>query len=273
LREIVVTLEKLTSILAVVPEGGADGVLFEKVCRIARSSGARVELFLTAPSDYFAVAGRCAALKCDLPIGFTMHDSITPLGAAVVQRAGEVHADLLIAPRAQLHLEHCPIPLLLIGKTRWAAEPRFAAAIDVAEPDSERVARGILHVAGFLAQRLTAHLDILYSEREENDEPVRMERAVRLARLVREYHVGVERLQVFTGPPERVLPALVAERHYDVLVVGTVPRHRSLLTELHSISRKLAGSTEGDVLLVQPDAGRDARDSAQSAGQQLAHQA
>ena len=267
------TLEKLTSILAVVPEGGAEGALFEKVCRIARSSGAHVELFLTAASDYFAIAGRCVALKCDVPISFTMHDSITPLAVAVLRRAAEVRADLLIAPRAQIHFGECPIPLLLIGKTPWAAEPRFAAAIDVAEHDSESVARGILHVAGFLVQRLTAHLDILYSEREDHDEPLRIERAVRLARLVREYHVGVERLQVFTGPPERVLPSLIAERHYDVLVLGTVPRHRTLLSTLHSVSRKLVGSTEGDILLVESDSARDARDSARSTGQQLSHQA
>jgi hypothetical protein len=44
-------MEKLTSILAVVPEGGAQGVLFDKVVHIVRQTGARIELFLTAPSD------------------------------------------------------------------------------------------------------------------------------------------------------------------------------------------------------------------------------
>ena len=266
-------MEKLTSILAVVVEGGAQGAMFDKVCRIARHSGARVELFLTAPSDYPAIAARCASLGCEGDIGFSMHDNVTPLAEAILRRADELHADLLVAPRAQLRLDHCPIPLLLIGKTPWAAEPRFAAAIDVAEHDSEVVARGILHVAGFLAQRLTAHLDILYSEREKDDESAKFERAVRLARLVREYYVGSERLQVFEGLPERTLPPLIAARHYDVLVVGSVARHRALLAALHSISKKLMASTEGDVLIVNPAPERPARPIVRSAGEQLAHQA
>ena len=57
----------------------------------------------------------------------------------------------------------------------------------------------ILHTAGFLALGCHGNLDILYSEREQHDETVRMERAVKLAQLVREFHVGCERLQMFDG--------------------------------------------------------------------------
>jgi nucleotide-binding universal stress UspA family protein len=266
-------MEKLTTILAVVAEGCTNGVLFDKVSRLVRQAGARVELFLASPSDYDAVAALCATQSCGAEIGFTLHDSATPLREAVLNRAAEVKADLLVAPRAQFPLDVCPIPLLLLGKMPWDKEPRFVAALDVAEHDSEGVARGILHVAGFLAQRLVAHLDILYSERELHDERVRMERAVRLSRLVREYHVGCERLQVFDGRPEATLPPLIAARHYDVLVVGNVPRHRVLLTEFRSVSRKLIGSTEGDVLLVNPAPEPVAARVMHSVGQQLAHQA
>ena len=266
-------MEKLTSILAVVTEGGAKGAMFDKVCRIARHSGARVELFLAAPSDHSASVARCASLGCEADLGFTLHDSVTPMAEAILERADELHADLLIAPRGQLHLDACPIPLLLIGKTPWAPVPRFAAAIDVAEHDSEIVGRSILHVAGFMVQRLAAHLDVLYSERELIDESVKFERAVRLARLVREYYVGCERLQVFDGLPEDTLPPLISARHYDVLVVGSVARHRALLSALHSISKKLLASTEGDVLVVNPAPERPAAPMMRSAGQQLAHQA
>lgn len=266
-------MEKLSSILAVVPEGGADGVLVDKVCRLVRDSGARVELFLTAPSDYFAIVARYAAAHCNAPMAYTMYDMVTPLADAVLARAAEIDADLVVAPRMQFQLDHCPIPLLLLGKGAWAKEPRLAAAVDVAERDSETLARGILHVAGFLTQRLTAHLDILYSEREEGDHPLRMERAVKLARLVREYHVGGERLQVFDGPPERTLPPLIAARHYDVLVLGNVLRHRVLLSQLHSISKRLMGSTEGDVLLVNPTPDGMAMRVPMSRRQQLAYQA
>ncbi|HTU67591.1 MAG TPA: universal stress protein [Steroidobacteraceae bacterium] len=266
-------MDKLTSILAIVPEGGAQGASLEKICRLIRKSSARVELYLAAPSDYFAVAGRVAALGCGGAVAFTMHDGVTPLRDAVMQRARDIGADLLVAPRAQVEFERCPIPVLLLGRSTWAAEPRFAAAVDVTEPDSDALSRRILHVAGFLAQRFVAHLDILYSETEKHDETLRLERAVRLARLVREYHVGCERLQVFEGPPQQTLPPLLAERCYDVIVLGTVPRHRALLATFHSITRRLLQSTDSDILLVDPAeaAARTARPA--SAGQQLAHQA
>lgn len=266
-------MEKLTTMLVAVPEGGTQGVLFDKVARLVRQTGARVELFLAAPSDYFATAARIRALGCDVPVGFTLHDGVTPLNDAILARAAEVHADLLVAPRAQLDLEDCPIPLLLLGKAPWSHEPRFAAAVDVAEEDSEAIARNIMHVGGFLAQRCTAHLDILYCERELDDQRVRMERAVKLARLVREYHVGCERLQVFDGLPERTLPPLIAARRYDVLMLGAVQRHRNLLAEFRSVSKRLLGSTDGDVLLVEPRVTPAAAASAFSAGQHLAHQA
>lgn len=263
-------MEKLSTILAVVPEGGVQGALFEKLSRLIRETGAHIELYLAAPSDYFAVKAHCRALDCPVDVGYTLHDGSTPLRDAVLERVAAIDADLLVAPRAQLHIDHCPIPLLLLGKAPWAAEPRFAAVVDVAEEDSEALARGILHVGGFLAQRFTANLDILYCEREESDERVRMERAVKLARLVREYRVGSERLQVFDGKPEKTLPPLIAERRYDVLVLGTVSRHRALLFAFQSVSKRLMGSTEGDLLLIDPAASRE---RAASARQKLANQA
>jgi len=265
-------MEKLTKILAVVPEGGTHGVLFDKVTRLVRQTGADIELFLAAPLDYFGIAAQIRALGCPVSVGFTLHDGTTPLAQAILDRADQVRADLLVLPRAQLHLDTCPIPMLLLGKEPWSREPRFAAAVDVAEADSEAIARSIMHAGGFLAQRLTAHVDILYSERELDDQRVRMERAVKLARLVREYHVGCERLQVFDGLPEKTLPPLLAARHYDVLMLGAVQRHRSLLSELRSVSKRLASSTEGDVLLVEPRL-PVVQAAAVSAGQQLAHQA
>jgi nucleotide-binding universal stress UspA family protein len=265
-------VEKLTSLLVVVPEGGASGVLFDKMCRLVKQVGARVELFLTAPSDYAAVMARRATMSCDAEVGITLHDNLNPMAEAILDRAAELRADLLVAPRAQFSLPHCPIPLLLLGKRPWEREPRFATAVDVAERDSESLARSILHVSGFLALQLQAHLDILYSERELDDEATRMERAVRLARLVREYRIGVERLQVFDGMPQQTLPALIAARQYDVLILGTVPRHLALLSAFQSVSRKLIHSTDGDVLLVPPAPEREAVPRPLSAGQQLAHQ-
>ena len=49
---------------------------------------------------------------------------------------------------------------------------------------------------------------------------LRMERAVKLSQLVREFHVGCERIQMYSGAPEDRLPPLAAARQYDVWVLG-----------------------------------------------------
>jgi hypothetical protein len=149
----------------------------------------------------------------------------------------------------------------------------MAAAVDVSDPEAALVARGILQAAGFLSLGLHGHLDILYTEREAHDERLRTERAVKLARLVREYYVGSERLQMFDGPPETRLPALIGPRQYDLLVIGGAT-HRTE-TPLHeTLTSKLFDATAGDVLLVKPGL-RDceARSAHPSARQQVAHQA
>ena len=105
--------------------------------------------------------------------------------------------------------------------------------------------------AGFLALGCHGNLDVLYTEREPDDEFIRMERAVRLAQLVREYHVGCERLQMFDGPPDKRLPPLIAERRYDLLVLGSVSHWRSLGDSICPLTSRLVAATEGDVILVK----------------------
>ena len=80
------------------------------------------------------------------------------------------------------------MPLLLLRGQAWGSPVRLAAAVDVSDDDHTDLARGILHAAGFLALGMHARLDVLYSEVEMHDESLRMERAVKLARLVREFH-------------------------------------------------------------------------------------
>ena len=113
--------------------------------------------------------------------------------------------------------QQCPVPLMLATAKPWANPVRFAASVDVSDVDSVDIARSVLHTAGFLALGCHGNLDVLYTEREPDDDFIRMERAVRLAQLVREFHVGCERLQMFDGAPDKRLPPLIAARHYDVL--------------------------------------------------------
>ncbi len=123
------------------------------------------------------------------------------------------------------------MPVLLAGPKPWERPLRVAAAVDVSDHETAVVARSILQAAGFLALGLHGNLDILYSEREERDETLRMERAVKIAQLVREFHVGCERLQMFDGAPEKRLPPLLAARQYDLLVLGAVSHSKDNVSE------------------------------------------
>jgi nucleotide-binding universal stress UspA family protein len=121
----------------------------------------------------------------------------------------------------------------------------------VSDHETTIVARGILQAAGFLALGLHGNLDILYSEREERDETLRMERAVKIAQLVREFHVGCERLQMFDGTPEKRLPPLLAARQYDLLVLGAVSHRDGQSFGIEDLSSTLVDATPGDVVLVK----------------------
>lgn len=268
------SMENLSSILTVIQDLHADAVVLDKSIALARTFHARLELLVRHPGHAEA------AVACCTQRGFhdadAHHAPAEPLMQAIPRRLRTRPADLVIkrldgndarrfwlAPGDHSLAEICPAPLLLVRDRAWSCEPRFAAAVDVSDRSTESLARGILHAAGFLALGCEAWLDVLYSEREQQDQRLRMERAVRLARLVREFHVGGERLQVFDGAPESSLPTLVRARQYDVLVAGAVSRRNTLRSAFGTLTSALVDSTVGDVLLVKAPA---------STGEQLAHE-
>ena len=163
---------------------------------------------------------------------------------------------------------------MLVTSRPWSHALRLAAAVDVSDGDTLREARAVMQAAGFLALGCRGNLDILYTEREDRDETLRMERAVRLAQLVREFHVGCERLQMFDGNPEQRLPPLIASRQYDVLVLGAVTHHTGLVDSLWSLTSRLVDATPGDVVLVKSDRAqqREKLVAAGSVGEQVPHQ-
>ena len=244
-------MEKITCVLAVVERPSGGGIVLDKAESVARCFGARVEVLDSGPHG------------------------ATPIHEVILRRVLETHADLVVKAPAGAHPLHrfaltgndwelaqeCPVPVLLARQRPWANPARFAAAVDVSDRDTADVTRAILHTAGFLAMGLRGNLDILYSEREQHDESVRMERAVKLAQLVREYHVGSERIQVFTGEPESVLPPLAAARKYDVLVLGAQTRQEGFHSIFGGTTGRMIEATEGDVVLVKaPASGSSSRE-------------
>jgi nucleotide-binding universal stress UspA family protein len=257
-------MERLLSILAVIQDVDTDAVVLDKAVSLARSFYARLDLLVRRPAQVAACVARCTALG--LNDVTTCDASADRLGEAILRRLRQHPADLVVkrlstenavhrfwlGPNDNALAESSPAPLLLVRDRPWSADRRFAAAVDVSNHDTEALTRGILHAGGFLAQGCDAWLDVLYTEREQHDHAVRMERAVHLARLVREFHVGGERLQVFDGPPEKTLTALLRMRQYDVLVAGANMRRLSLSSAFATLTSALVDSTVGDVLLVKP---------------------
>lgn len=267
-------MEKLMSILAVIQDLDSEAAVIEKSVALARSFHARLDILVRRPSQAGASVTRCAALGLE---NVTVCATAARLEEAIYRRLREQPADIIVkhlssgiaarrfwfAPTDNALAEVSPLPVLLVRDRPWSTELRFAAAVDVSNPDTEALTRSVLHASGFLAQGCDAWLDVLYTEREQHDQALRMERAVHLARLVREFHVGGERLQVFDGDPEKTLTALLRTRQYDVLVAGANSRRLGLSSAFATLTSALTDSTAGDVLLVN---------AASSAREQLVHQ-
>src|SRR3569832_2371309 len=272
-------MEKITTVLAVVEKSATGAAVLDKAVELARHFGARVELLIADAALTPEIASRCATLG---------HDEVT---LASVAREGESlqqllarylansTPDLLIKAPTQGHglldrispshdrelVFFCVLLVLLAGARPWKNPPRFAVPVDVSDEEGLGMARGLLHTAGFLALGCHGNLDVLYSEREDKDDRIRMERAVKLAQLVREFYVGCERLQMFEGSPAQKLPPLIRARQYDVLVLGSARESESLFE-----------ATDGDVLIAStPEyhAGVGARAADSSIRQQVAHHA
>jgi nucleotide-binding universal stress UspA family protein len=280
-------MQKLTSILVVLERPADAGVVLVKAVHLARLFDARLQLLAIEPVSTRRVAQHCAALGYP---DVTVH-SASRLGrhlhAVVVAHVEELKPDLVIKARAGSHplrrfslknndwrlSQDCPVPLLLTGPRPWANPPRFAAAIDVSDPDSLDVARALMQAAGFLVLGARGNVDLLYTEREQHDDVLRMERAVRLAQLVREFHVGCERLQMFDGVPEKRLPPLITARQYDLVLIGAVSHRTGLVETACPVISRLAEAATGDVLLVPGEtASSVARTGPSLTGKQVAHQ-
>jgi universal stress protein E len=269
-------MEKITLVLAVIdrPEEGA--IVLDKAVSLARCFGARVDLMIGDATPAQTLAAQCTASGYDEVTLVSVRVGAIPLHEIILRRVFETRPDLVVKSPAGPHPLHrftlsdndrelayeCPAPVLLVRQRPWPTPARFAAAVDVSDRDTEDLTRAILHTAGFLAMGLHGNLDVLYSEREDRDETVRMERAVKLAQLVREFHVGCERIQVFNGEPENVLPSLASRRRYDVLILGARSRQEGIDAWFGGLTGRMIEATDGDVVLVKaPAAG-----SAQVAG-------
>jgi nucleotide-binding universal stress UspA family protein len=259
-------MEKLTRIMAIVERAEDGAVVVDKAIALARRFHARVELLITETVLMQPLAALCAVKEYDEVTLCSMQRSGEPIHESILRRVLMSRPDLILKASAGNHplrrlsltendwqlANESPVPVLLVGHRKWAQPTRFAAAISVDDDEAKRVTRRILHTAGFLALGCRGNLDLLYSEREQHDERLRMERAVQVAQLVREFHVGCERLQMFSGAPETTLPPLAASREYDVLVLGTDGEGGGIASAIRGdLASRMIEASDSDVVLVR----------------------
>jgi nucleotide-binding universal stress UspA family protein len=237
-------MRKLTKILVAADLNEELPAALDKAICLSRTSGAALELLVAASHD--AVIRRIRALEPDLVVK-----------ASIARQPLRRWA----AGDWKLAIE-CPAPLLLARSQPWRKLPRFAAVVDVVDPADSDQARSVLQTAGFLAREIPAGIEILYSEPEADDERVRMERTVRLTQMVRAVHVDLESIRRLEGKPDDTLPAQVAGRHYDLLVMAAAARSEAPADSCPGTVSRILEATDSDVLLVKPRRAHGARTAA-----------
>jgi universal stress protein E len=283
-------MEKLTSILLVLDGTAADTDLMSKAVTLARRCSASLELFLCDAERAYVLRhafdptgieeSRQSCLRLsrqyleDLKNSVATADvrilvdaaCVSPLYEAIVHKVQKSHPDLVMKNAAgggsllrrfaweandwQL-MRTCPVTLMLSRGKPWRGHPTFAAAVDVSEQETLGLARAILETSVCLTLS-GAQLDVLYTERMEDDAAGREARREALHRLARGAHVDAERVHVLSGSPEQALPMFAAERDYDVLVMGALTHRKGLASLVGTLTGKLVEFLDCDFVLVKP---------------------
>lgn len=284
-------VDKLTSIMAVIDPGDDDTRnVIAKVVVLARHFRARLELFLcdserafTLRHAYDSTGVAEARRKCVVG-GMQYLDALkrsvaedveisthvvcdSPLYEVVVRRVLETRPDLVVKSASGHHplrrftldandwqlARTCPAPLMLTRGRPWTASPRFAAAVDVSDPQGGGLARSILQTAGFLTQGCHAQLDVVYSDRDADLPAEHARRVDALGRLVNEFRVGGEHIHVLSGDADDTLPEFAAGRDFDLMVLGALTRREGLSRLVGTLTGRLVDALTCDFVLVKSD--------------------
>lgn len=278
-------MDKLTSILAVMDPADEARHVLTKAVVLARHFRARLELFLCDSEQDFVLrhsydpAGALQGRQACLADGQRYLDALrrtvaedvlvsthvaceSPLYEAIVRRVDSLRPDLVIKGAAGRHplrrlsldandwmlARSCPAPLFLTRGRPWSAAPRFAAALDIDDAQGTGLPRRILQAAGYLAQGCRASLDVVYSDPSPEGAG---KRADRLGRLVREFSIGDERMEVLHGEPESTLPDHARGRDYDLVVMGALTRKPALSALVGTLTSTLVDALDCDFVLVK----------------------
>jgi universal stress protein E len=281
-------MQTLRLILVVVGRAGDVAALMRKPLRLARSLGAKAELFLCDSEQAYVlghaydrqgiVAARTAAeararrylseLR-DLAGADDLEMTVdaqceSPLYESVVRKVLRSAPDMVVKlitsadPRRsgvpdandwQL-MRTCPATLMLSRKASWRDPPRFAAAIDVSEAEPAEVAASVLEAAVLLARGFDANLHVLYGETGSPAQSAA--RLGKLRELCNRAGVASERLHVLAGLPERSLTEFAGAEGYDALVLGALAHRGGATTPVGTLTSTLLEALDCDFILVKP---------------------
>jgi universal stress protein E len=249
------------SILVVIERTGEVSGPMGKALLLARPFGAKLELFLCDWEQAYVLghaydregirAAQAASVaeargylsglgELDEAAGVEIAvdaECASPLYEAVVRKVLRSEPELVIkaiaATDAKKHgmpdpndwqlLRTCPATLMLTGSRKWHHPPRFAAAVDVSEGETDEVARSVMEASVVLAEAFGAELHLVYGE---GAPAVQSARVAKLRGLCDEAGIAPERMHVLSGQPERILPVFVRDQGYDALVLGALA-HRA----------------------------------------------
>jgi len=282
-------MEELRSILVVASRSPSDHALLGKALRLARGCGAKIHLFYcdarsgaslgteqeTAKAEHGwqerfdddvkyldALIARCRAPG----ISITRHACYGQSSSeAILQEVARIEPDLVMKVPAGSHplrlfnldsndwrlARNCPATLMLVHGRVWPHELRFGALVNVSERAIPRLSAAVLHACEYLSLGCCGGpTEVIYCESGHDAEEI-SDRGSALKRLTDEYHIPPDRVIALRGDPDSELPALVAQKRYDVLALGA-PTHRGGLVALAGgLSSKLVDATDSDLLLVR----------------------
>jgi len=282
-------MDKLTSILVVADRSPADHGLLAKAVELARIFGGTIELY-TCDSEHAADLGRAydtagvekewlervwerrgylEALRESVPAPDVrvFVDCMCEVRAnhAIAKKIAACHPDLVMksasaarAGRFALNtrdwelMRICTVDLMLTRGRRWKERARFAAMVDMLDPETPSAAKAVMHAAEYLAVACGADLDVVYCEREVSASDHGL-RAQELAGLAREHQVNPERVHILTGEPDDVLPAFASKNDYDVVALGTLTHRRRLANLMGRLTGRVADALDCDLLLVRSE--------------------
>ena len=286
-------MDKLTSILVIADRSPADRLLLLKAINLARAFGARIELYtcdcehaadlrraydtagvekewlecVWAGRQYLEALRESAAAAdvqiftdsmCDTRLQLAIARKIDACRPDLVMKAAKTHAGRFALDSADWELMRaCPVHLMLIRDRPWKDRVRFAAMVDMRDPETPSSGKEVMHAAEYLAVVCGADLDVVYCEREEtaSDRAVLAEGFMALAR---EHQVSPDHVRILSGDPDEVLPAFASQNNYDVVVLGTLTHRKRLANLVGKLTGRFADALDCDLLLVRSGPGPEA---------------